>query len=136
MMGACATFMTGCAVRPVAQACPTGTGSPMRVYELYFARAIEGRADLTDAEWVTFRNTVIIPNLPAGSTVLDGEGAWLNPQTHATSSEPTKVLVVAVPDTTRSATAIQRVRTAYVTTFHQISVGMTSQSSCGSFDPE
>ena len=108
----------------------------MRVYELYFGRAIDGRADLTDAEWDTFRNAVIIPNLPAGSTVLDGEGAWLNPQTHATIGESTKVLVVAVPDTARSAMAIQRVRTAYVTTYHQISVGMTSQNSCGSFDPE
>jgi hypothetical protein len=136
MMGACSVFMTGCAVSPVAQICPKGTGSPMRVYELYFGRAIDGRADLTDAEWDAFRNTVIIPNLPAGSTVLDGVGAWLNPQTHTTISESTKVLVVAVPDTALSAQAIQRVRTTYVTTYHQISVGMTSQSSCGSFDPE
>ena len=35
-----------------------------------------------------------------------------------------------------SYTHLQRVRTAYVTTYHQISVGMTSQNSCGSFDPE
>jgi hypothetical protein len=106
----------------------------MRVYELYFGRAIHGRGDLTDAEWDEFRDSVIIPNLPEGFTVLDGDGAWLNPHTHTTMSEATKIVVAAMPDTAGSVSAIARVRDAYDTRFHQISVGMTSHLACGAFN--
>ena len=108
----------------------------MRVFELYFGRAIDGRGDLTEAEWDKFRNEVIISNLPSGFTVLDGGGSWLNPQTRTTISETTKIVLAAVPDTAASAAAIGRVRAAYVSAFAQLSVGMTSQISCGSFDAE
>jgi hypothetical protein len=105
----------------------------MRVYELYFGRAIDGRGDLTDAEWDEFRNSVIVPNLPEGFTVLDGAGAWLNPHTHTTITEATKIVVAAMPETAGSVSAIARVRNAYDTAFHQISVGMTSHLACGAF---
>ncbi len=129
-------FVTGCVVNRSSSTCPSGTGSPMRVFELYFGRAINGRGDLTEAEWDKFRNDVIIPNLPNGFTVLDGRGAWLNPQTRTTISETTKIVVAAVPDTAANADAIGRVRAAYVHAFAQLSVGMTSQISCASFSAE
>jgi len=106
----------------------------MRVFELYFGRAIDGRGEVSDAEWDTFRNQVLIPNLPRGFTVLDGNGAWRNPRQQATTSEPTKILTVALPDTADSAAAIRRVRDAYDAAFHQITVGMTSHPACGAFD--
>jgi hypothetical protein len=129
-----AVFFAGCATHSISPTCPAGTGSPMRVYELYFGRAIDGRGDLTDAEWDEFRNSVIIPNLPRGFTVLNGEGAWLNPHTHTTISEASKIVVTAMPDTAGSMSAIARVREAYDTKFHQISVGMTSHVACGAFN--
>jgi len=106
----------------------------MRVFELYFGRSIEGRGDVTDAEWERFRTEVITPNLPDGYTVLDGTGAWQDPKTHTTISEPTKVMVAALPDTAATAAAIERVRSAYEKAFKQISVGMTTHVACGSFD--
>ncbi len=105
----------------------------MRVFELYFGRSIEGRADVTDGEWERFRNEVITLNLPNGYTVLDGTGAWLDPKTHRTISEATKILVVAVPDTGAAAQAVERVRSAYEKKFNQITVGMTTHLACGSF---
>jgi hypothetical protein len=66
--------------------------------------------------------------------VLNGEGAWLNPHTHTTISEASKIVVTAMPDTAGSMSAIARVREAYDTKFHQISVGMTSHVACGAFN--
>jgi len=105
----------------------------MRVFELYFGRAIAGRSDLTDAEWNQFRDEVITPNLRNGFTVLDGEGAWLSPRTQTTIRESTKILVTSMPDTAVSAIAIGHVRDAYKAEFRQIAVGMTSYVTCGSF---
>jgi hypothetical protein len=127
-------LLTGCAVSPTVSSCSSGMGTPMRMFELYFGRAVNGRGDVTDAEWNTFRDEFISPNLPRGYTVLDGTGAWMNPQTHTTVTETTKILIVATPDTAASLAAVQRVRSAYETAFKQISVGMTTHLACGSFD--
>jgi hypothetical protein len=107
----------------------------MRVFDVYFGRAISGRGDVTEAEWSSFRDRSITPNLPDGYTVLDGTGAWLNPQTHTTITETTKILIAATPDTPASLAAIQRIRADYEAAFHQQSVGMTSHQACGSFSP-
>jgi hypothetical protein len=124
----------GCAVSPEPMACVAGVSSPMRIYELYFGRAVRGRADVSDAEWNAFRDTVVTASLPDGYTAFDGAGAWMNRATHVTSTEATKVLIAALPDIPASMAAIQRVRTAYETTFNQQSVGMTYHPGCGSFD--
>lgn len=106
----------------------------MRVFELYFGRSIAGRSDVTDTEWDRFRDEVITVNLPLGYTVLDGHGAWLDPKTHTTIGERTKIMVLAIPDTAASAEAIERVRSAYERRFKQTSVGMTTYLACGAFD--
>jgi hypothetical protein len=129
-----AVLSSGCATNSRPLTCPESTGSPMRVYQLYFGRAIDGRGDLTDAEWNEFRDSVIIRNLPAGFTVLNGDGAWLDSRTHRVISETTKIVIAAMPDTAESANAVGRVRVAYDTAFHQVAVGMTSQRACGSFN--
>lgn len=126
--------LAGCAVSRTVASCAAGGGAPIRMFELYFGRAVDGRGDVTDAEWKMFRDEVISPNLPSGYTVLDGTGAWLNPRTHATVTETTKILIVASPDTAASMASVQRVRAAYEKEFKQVSVGMTTHLACGSFD--
>jgi hypothetical protein len=127
-------LLAGCAAPGDPLGCSESNSRAMRVFELWFGRAVRGRGDVTETEWTNFRDQVVTPNLPDGYTVLDGSGAWLNPDTHATIAETTKVLIAATPDTPASLAAIQRVRAAYKTAFHQISVGMTSHLACGSFD--
>lgn len=117
-------------------ACPAGSGQPMRIYDLYFGRAAAGRAEITDPEWRAFRDQIITRALPNGFTVLDGQGAWMNPRTRATISESTKILEVALPDTAESLTTINRIRAAWRRRFHQYVVGMTVHTGCGSFSPE
>lgn len=118
-----------------ARGCQPGGGEAMRIYSLYFGRSVAGRADVSDRQWRDFREQVITPALPDGYTVLDGQGAWMNPHSHATISEATKILVVAMPDAARSLTAINQIRSRWQHRFHQYVVGMTVQTGCGSFSP-
>jgi hypothetical protein len=105
----------------------------MQVVQLFLGRAIHGRPDVTEREWKDFVAQVIAVNLPDGFTAFDAEGGWLNPATHMTIHERTKVLVVALPETADSMAAIARVRTAYQDRFHQQLVGMIVQPGCGLF---
>ncbi|HTI84033.1 MAG TPA: DUF3574 domain-containing protein [Acetobacteraceae bacterium] len=105
----------------------------MLEYHLFFGRSIPGRAALTDAEWADFAARVITPNLPDGLTSFDAYGQWMNPATHRISSEPTKVMIVAVPDTAASMAAIKAIEDAYKAEFHQQSVGATVVSVCAAF---
>ena len=97
------------------------------------AATFAGRAPLTDAEWADFAARVVTPNLPAGFTAFDASGQWQNPATRRIIAEPTKVIIVAVPDMPASAAAITAVEDAYKTQFHQQSVGTTVAPVCAAF---
>jgi uncharacterized protein DUF3574 len=124
-------LLSGCG----APRCQPGAGQAMQIYDLYFGRSVTGRAEVSDKEWREFREQVVTPALPDGYTVLDGQGAWMNPRSRATISEATKILVVALPDAPESLTTINRIRGAWQRRFHQYVVGMTVQSGRGSFSP-
>jgi hypothetical protein len=134
MCGLALVLLGGCASESArAPACRPGMGSPMLVVELFFGRAVTGRGDVTDAEWAAFVDRVVAPALPDGFTVLDGDGAWLNPATQVSARERSKVLVVALPDSADRLAAVGRVRAAYQQAFHQQLVGMIVAPACGSF---
>ena len=105
----------------------------MLEYELFFGRSIPGRAELTDQEWANFTQQVVTPRLPDGFTAFDAEGQWMNPATHRIIAERTKVIVVAVPDTPATISAIAAIKDAYRRQFHQQSVGTTVHPICGAF---
>ena len=105
----------------------------MTLYTLYFGESVPGRGPITDAEWRGFLAASVTPNLPDGYTVWNATGAWLNPKTQATISEPTKVLATALPAGDAGLAAVNRVRTAYRSAFQQQSVGMTTEPVCGAF---
>ncbi len=105
----------------------------MLVFDLFFGRAIPGRNDLTEKEWQDFRNDTITANLPNGYTVLDASGAWMNPMTHKTISEASRIVVVALPELPDSLAAINRIKAGYQARFDQQRVGMTITRACGSF---
>jgi hypothetical protein len=123
-------LVAACAAPP---SCPSLAGTPMLEYHLFFGRNVSGRAPLADAEWADFAALVITPNLPAGFTAFDASGQWQNPNTHRIVAEPTKVLIVAVPDTPAGAAAITAIENAYKAEFHQQSVGTTVAPVCAAF---
>ncbi|MBN8897856.1 MAG: DUF3574 domain-containing protein [Rhodospirillales bacterium] len=116
------------ACAPPQLACPAGAGRPMLLAQLYF-----GRGAASDADWARFVDRIVAPALPDGFTVLDGDGAWLNPQTGMTGRERSSVLVVAIEDRPDRRAALERVRAAYRQDFHQQSVGLTIAPVCGDF---
>ena len=105
----------------------------MLVFDLFFGRAIPGRNDLTDKEWQDFRDDTITATLPNGYTVVDAAGAWMNPITHKTISQASRVVIVALPESPDSLAAINRIRTGYQVRFNQQLVGMTVTRACGLF---
>ncbi len=128
LMAAC-----GACSAPGHPLCAPGSGSPMQVFSLFFGEAIPGRGDLTDAEWLAFLESTVSANLPNGYTAFDASGGWMNPVTHRTVRERTKVIVVALPDTPEALAPINRIRAAYQVEFHQQLVGMTVEHACGTF---
>jgi hypothetical protein len=124
--------LSGCAQR-TSPICAPGLGPPIVIFTLFLGKAIPGRADLTDKEWQAFLDATVTPNLPHGYTVFEANGNWMNPMTHKTIREGTKVLLVALPVVPDSLVAINRIRTAYQTAFQQQLVGMTVEQGCGEF---
>ena len=126
--------LIGCVPPPdpgARSSCDAGTSMP--VYSLYFGRSVPGGGEVADRDWDGFRNSAITPNLPNGYTILDAEGAWAAPGTGRTTHERTKMLIVALQPGPAGLAAIERVRAAYRTQFHQQQVGMTIQPACASF---
>lgn len=105
----------------------------MLIFTLYFGQAIAGRSDVTEDEWQRFQDDTVTAALPNGYTLSDGTGAWMNPDTHQTIHEATRMLTVALPADAASIAAVNRVRTAYQLRFRQQLVGMTAQPGCGNF---
>jgi len=118
---------------PSSPSCARLGGAPMLEYQLFFGRGIAGRAPLTDQEWSAFAAQVVTPHLPDGFTAFDADGQWMNPATQRIVRERSRVLIVALPDTPQSATAIAAIKDAYRAQFHQQSVGMTVHPTCGAF---
>ena len=124
--------LAGC-TEPPRPACAPGLGTPAAVFTLFLGKAIPNRGDLTDAEWQSFLDSTVTANLPNGYTLYDGNGGWMNPVTHNTIQEGTKILQVALPDVPASLAAINRIRTDYQARFHQQLVGMIVAPACVTF---
>jgi hypothetical protein len=123
--------LAGCA--PARMKCAGTLGHPMLVVDLYFGRSIPGLGEVSEEDWRKFEDRVVTPNLANGYTAHNAAGAWMNPVTHKTIHEATKVLTVAIPDVPESLAAIGRIREAYQIQFRQQLVGMTAHPACGSF---
>ncbi|MGH7047120.1 MAG: DUF3574 domain-containing protein [Stellaceae bacterium] len=106
----------------------------MLVAELFFGRAVKGRAPVNEAEWAEFEAQIITPRFPGGFTVFDGEGQWRNPRTGQIIRDPTTILLVAIPRTPDLASRLAAVIAAYEVRFDQQSVGIVTRDACASFD--
>jgi Protein of unknown function (DUF3574) len=131
-----ALLLTGigaCAPRVPTEICPLSSEQRMLVAELFFGRAIRGRAPLSDAEWAEFAAQTITPNFPDGFTTFDGEGQWRNSYTGYIAHEQTIILLVAARPTADLAQRLATVIGAYKARFHQQSVGLITRDACAAF---
>jgi Protein of unknown function (DUF3574) len=120
----CILAISGCTT----QTCNRLGGTPMVEYQLFF-----GRSNVSDQSWAKFAAQVITPNLPAGFTELDADGQWMHPDTHENSRQRSKLVIVAVPDTPSTESAIAKIKDQYRQWFAQLVVGTVVHPVCADF---
>jgi hypothetical protein len=120
------------AVEAQAPSCSGGT-APATEIELFFGRNIAGRLGVSDARWARFLAREITARFPDGLTVLDASGQWRNPSGRLVVREPTKVVVIVVPDAAKAQPQVDAVVAAYKRRFRQQSVGVVTRPVCASF---
>jgi hypothetical protein len=112
--------------------CPLPGQKPMQVVHLFFGRSLPGKGEVTERQWDNFTSKVLTPNFPSGFTVYDAKGQWMTGDV-VVIRERTKVVIVAVDAGGNVAKSIETVRDAYQKQFHQLSVGVISETSCAAF---
>jgi len=101
-----------------------GVGSEAWVRsELYFGTTKPDGDELTDEEWQQFLDEEITPRFPAGLTVLNGYGQFLN-SSGVIAKEGSIVLILFYPADAieESSEGIEEIRDAYEVAFEQESV--------------
>jgi hypothetical protein len=112
-------------------ACPLPT-KPMLRAEIYFGRNIGGRLDVGERQWARFMTREFTPRFPDGLTVIDGQGQWRAPS-GAIVHEPSKIVILFVPDEVTVRERIAAVATAYKQRFKQDSVAIVTRAVCVAF---
>jgi len=113
--------------------CPLANEKPMLVTQLFFGLSVKGRGPVTRREWTAFVRQNVTPRFPAGFTVYEAEGQWLDPVSHAAVRENSKVMIIAAEDTAEVRTKIAEVSDLYRKAFHQQSVGVITRRECAAF---
>ena len=89
---------------------------------LYFGTARpKGGPNVTELEWQLFLRDEVTKRFPAGLTVWEAEGQWLNPA-GTIDHEQAKVLLLVHPDTADARQSVQAVIDSYRKLFDQDSV--------------
>ena len=105
---------------------------PWTEIDLYFGRNISGDGTVTEAEFRRFLSEVVTPRFPDGLSVLDVAGQFRN-STGKIAREPSKLLVILVPDASAAAKKVSQIIAAYKRQFHQESVLHAEHPTCVSF---
>ena len=126
---AVAWLVVGVPVRE-ARACPFHGQRPMLVVQLFFGQSVDGGA-VSDQDWTAFVAETVTRHFPAGFTVYDAYGQWMDPAGRI-GRERTKVIVVAGASGRMEADVREVVR-VYRERFRQQSVGVISGVECAGF---
>jgi hypothetical protein len=113
--------------------CRSIDGSETVQAELLFGRNIEGRRNVSDAEWAEFLGREVTPRFPDGLTVFEAAGQWRDGGTGLIMREPSYIVMILAPGTGETLAHLSAIRTAYVNRFHQQSVGLTLSQTCVDF---
>ncbi len=114
-------------------ACPVRGEHPMIEAQLFFGRAIDGRGPVTQQEWSDFAADVVAKDFPDGFTILDGEGAWFDPDAKSTIHEDSKIALIVTKQSPGLSAKLSHVIEAYKARFHQHSVGLVTRPVCAAF---
>jgi hypothetical protein len=113
--------------------CPIPGQKPTLVFQMYFGQSVKHRGPVTRKEWKAFLVNTVTPRFPAGFTVHDAYGQWMNAEMHKVIGEKTKVIVIATDDTAPARTGIAEIADAYRKLYQQESVAIVSNAGCSAF---
>ncbi|WP_238578574.1 DUF3574 domain-containing protein [Inquilinus limosus] len=99
--------------------------------ELLFGRSIEGRANVSDAQWSDFLGREVTPRFPDGLTVFEASGQWRDGETIV--REPSFVVLILAPHAPDTLARLAEIRAAYKSRFRQQSVGLALAPACVDF---
>jgi Protein of unknown function (DUF3574) len=144
-MTVCATLIVGCATlskpaggtsaEPLSPAtgCGAVRGSALWARtELYFGMQKADNSFTSNDEYQSFLDKEVTPRFKDGFSVLEGRGQYLGPNGRLWR-EPNKILVLMYPADPSKSTAIEEIRSAYKSAFHQESVMRVDGSVCVAF---
>jgi hypothetical protein len=89
--------------------------------DLFFGRNIAGGGQVSEAQFQAFVDNVITPRFPAGLTIFEADGQFLDSDNQVIK-EPAQVVSLFVEDTPESDRSIQEIVAAYLQHFNQESV--------------
>lgn len=124
-------FALGAVAQAQESACQA-PAKPMLYAEIYFGRNIRGHIGISERTWKRFVARELTPRFPSGLTVINGQGQWRG-ASGAIVHEPTKIVVVVVPDATPDRERIAAAAAAYKHRFKQESVAVVTRSVCVTF---
>jgi hypothetical protein len=116
-----------------AMLCRSIGGDGVLQAELLFGRNIEGRANVSDAQWSDFLGQEVTPRFPDGLTVFEAAGQWRDSETGQVVREPSWIVMILAPGTPDTLTRLSEIRAAYIDRFRQQSVGLTLARTCVDF---
>jgi hypothetical protein len=110
------------------------TGERVSRSELFLGLSKPDGSTVSDAEFLRFIDTEAAPRLPAGFTVVGGQGQFRDPRDGAIVRERARVLVALYPlQDVAASEGIEKIRAAYKAEFRQQSVLRVDGESCASF---
>ena len=125
-----ALVLAGC-VHSAPTVCQPG-GRAMLTAELFFGRKTGERLIGEDA-WRRFLDQEVTPRFPNGFTVFDAAGQWRDTERGTLVREPSRVVLIALPDEPEGRERLRLVAEAYKRRFNQQSVGTILRPGCVSF---
>ena len=96
--------------------------------ELYLGRGLGGDAVVSEEAFQDFLAEVVTPRFPEGLSVVDVAGQFRVDEEIV--REPTKLLILLVPDAAEVATEVEEIIAAYKERFNQLSVLHAEQPVC------
>jgi len=121
---AAALCSQGCAATLSARDWIPACENPVRTvkHELYFGLELPDGGVVSENEFASFVDDVVVPRFANGLTLLDADGQYRN-NAGELVDEATKVLILIYPDDSETRGHIERIVAEYGTRFQQESVG-------------
>ena len=103
------------------------------VAELLFGRNIDERIGVSQRAFAQFVDREINPRFPDGATILDASGRYFDTTRKKTVREPSKMVLIVLPNGAQDQDKLDAIMAAYKTRFRQQSVGIIVRDACVSF---